>query len=95
LERLKIVTEKLSKVSKIAIAIVDNSTQGKDTLNFVKDDLITVLEKNQETNWWKGKAKGKTGWFPADFVEAVVLKPFSVIILSFIYFNFIFYFTFF
>lgn len=41
-------------------------------LSFSKGQVITVTEKNEDTNtWWTGKVDGREGMFPANFVEVV------------------------
>jgi hypothetical protein len=36
-------------------------------LTFSKGDRITVLRKD-DSGWWEGKCKGKTGVFPSNYV---------------------------
>uniref|UniRef100_A0A452IWM5 Intersectin 2 n=1 Tax=Gopherus agassizii TaxID=38772 RepID=A0A452IWM5_9SAUR len=43
-------------------------TAKKDNhLNFSKNDVITVLEKQE--NWWFGEVHGGRGWFPKSYVK--------------------------
>uniref|UniRef100_A0A8C3PBQ0 Intersectin 2 n=1 Tax=Chrysemys picta bellii TaxID=8478 RepID=A0A8C3PBQ0_CHRPI len=43
-------------------------TAKKDNhLNFSKNDIITVLEKQE--NWWFGEVHGGRGWFPKSYVK--------------------------
>lgn len=69
------ISTKLLKVTKLMIAHTDNNVEGKDALKFSKEDLIMVMDKNIETGWWKGRARNKIGWFSAELVSPVVLKP--------------------
>ena len=41
-----------------------------DELGFEAGDLITVVNKDKE-EWWSGELNGKTGVFPANYVEPV------------------------
>ena len=70
-----VITNKLLRVTKLTLAHTDNEVEGKDALKFAKDDIVIILEKNLETGWWKGRARNKIGWFSADLVTPVVLKP--------------------
>lgn len=38
-----------------------------DELSFEKDDVITILVK-EEATWWRGELKGSTGLFPSNYV---------------------------
>ncbi|GJE86500.1 SYLF-domain-containing protein [Phanerochaete sordida] len=55
-----------------AIALFDfNAVQSGD-LSFKKGQVITVTEMSDNTDtWWSGKVDGRTGSFPANFVEVV------------------------
>jgi len=66
---------KLTKVSKLVLGLIDNNSDSKDALRFSKDDLIELLDDTSEPGYWRGKSKGKVGWFSPDLVEPVVLKP--------------------
>lgn len=39
----------------------------EDELSFDKDDVITVLAR-EEATWWKGELKGLIGLFPSNYV---------------------------
>ncbi|ETW75827.1 hypothetical protein HETIRDRAFT_38024 [Heterobasidion irregulare TC 32-1] len=55
-----------------AIALFDFKGQQGGDLSFNKGDVITITEKSDTTDtWWKGKAGGRVGIFPANFVEVV------------------------
>ncbi|KAI5828559.1 DUF500-domain-containing protein [Schizophyllum commune Tattone D] len=55
-----------------AIALYNFDALEPGDLSFAKGDVITVTKKSQSTDdWWRGKANGKEGNFPANFVEVV------------------------
>lgn len=39
-------------------------------LNFKKGDVITLTQK-VDGGWWEGTLNGKTGWFPANYVQEI------------------------
>ena len=41
-----------------------------DELSFEAGELINIVNKDKE-EWWSGELNGKTGVFPANYVEAV------------------------
>eukprot|EP00118_Oscarella_pearsei_P019487 m.207473 g.207473 ORF g.207473 m.207473 type:complete len:210 (+) comp39694_c1_seq52:288-917(+) len=45
-------------------------TSAEDELNFKKGDVITVTKVMGE-GWWEGIYRGKTGWFPSNYVKEV------------------------
>ena len=53
-----------------AKAMYDFQAQQPGDLAFMAGDVIEILEKTGSTNdWWKGSVKGKTGSFPANYVQ--------------------------
>lgn len=53
-----------------AIALYDFNAVEAGDLSFAKGDIITVTKKSDSSDdWWTGKAGGKQGIFPANFVE--------------------------
>ncbi|GMR32582.1 hypothetical protein PMAYCL1PPCAC_02777, partial [Pristionchus mayeri] len=46
----------------------------EDELELTKGDTITIVEKSSD-GWWKGECRGKTGWFPSNYVEEVTPTP--------------------
>ena len=60
------------------IALYDYQSGESTDLNFNLGDEIELLEKVDE-QWLKGKCGGKTGMFPAGFVEIVVDLPTSML----------------
>lgn len=57
----------------MARAVYDYAGTGNGTeLLFSKGDEIVILQKH-ESGWWEGELNGNIGWFPAEFVEEVVI----------------------
>ncbi|KAI0747062.1 hypothetical protein C8Q80DRAFT_1179116 [Daedaleopsis nitida] len=55
-----------------AIALYNFAAVQPGDLSFQKGQVITVIEKSDDTNtWWRGKVDGAEGIFPANFVEVV------------------------
>jgi len=55
-----------------AIALFDFNAVESGDLSFKKGQVITVTEMSDNTEtWWTGKLEGRTGSFPANFVEVV------------------------
>ncbi|KAI0084755.1 hypothetical protein BDY19DRAFT_997485 [Irpex rosettiformis] len=55
-----------------AIALYDFKAVQPGDLSFTKGQVITVTEMSKTTDtWWTGKVEGRTGIFPANFVEVV------------------------
>ncbi|KAF4572541.1 hypothetical protein EYR36_007049 [Pleurotus pulmonarius] len=53
-----------------AIALYDFNAVESGDLSFAKGDIIIVTKKSDSSDdWWTGKAGGKQGIFPANFVE--------------------------
>ncbi|MFH4976600.1 hypothetical protein AB6A40_003309 [Gnathostoma spinigerum] len=50
--------------------------QRDDELRLSKGDLVVVIEKSSD-GWWKGQCRGKTGWFPSNYVEDASVEKFS------------------
>ena len=46
----------------------DFSAQDSEEISFKRGDIIRVTDKFNE-NWWTGCIDGKTGMFPATYVE--------------------------
>ncbi|VDH93191.1 cortactin [Mytilus galloprovincialis] len=56
------------EAGKTAVALYDYQAADDDELTFDPDDLITNIEIIDE-GWWRGDCHGKTGLFPANYVE--------------------------
>ncbi|XP_051951880.1 intersectin-2a isoform X1 [Xyrauchen texanus] len=52
-----------------AVALCEWSAKTDSHLGFSKDDVITVLEK--EEHWWYGEINESLGWFPNTYVSMV------------------------
>ncbi|KAL1459615.1 hypothetical protein WDU94_011579 [Cyamophila willieti] len=48
------------------VALYDYQALNEDELSFVKDDVITIIAKD-EADWWKGQLKGQVGLFPSNY----------------------------
>ncbi|XP_057711612.1 src substrate protein p85-like isoform X2 [Corythoichthys intestinalis] len=51
-----------------AVAIYDYQGEDVDEISFNPDDVITDIEMIDE-GWWKGRCHGRTGLFPATYVQ--------------------------
>lgn len=56
-------------VSLQAVALCEWCARTDSHLGFSKDDIITVLEKQE--SWWYGELNESRGWFPSSFVSMV------------------------
>ncbi|ORZ31910.1 hypothetical protein BCR44DRAFT_1257207 [Catenaria anguillulae PL171] len=57
-------------VIKVVTALYDFDGQQADDLPFKTGDRIEVLEATGSTNdWWKGRVRGKVGYFPANYTQ--------------------------
>lgn len=53
------------------IALYPYKAQNDDELSFDKDDIISVLGRD-EPEWWRGELNGLTGLFPSNYVGPFV-----------------------
>uniref|UniRef100_A0A671L7R2 Src substrate cortactin-like n=1 Tax=Sinocyclocheilus anshuiensis TaxID=1608454 RepID=A0A671L7R2_9TELE len=60
--------EELGEAGHTATAIYDYQGEASDEISFMPGDIITNVEMVDE-GWWKGTCHGRTGLFPATFVE--------------------------
>lgn len=51
------------------VALFAYTAQHSDELTFKKDDIITVIERGADPDWWKGEVDGHSGLFPANYVR--------------------------
>lgn len=58
------------KVDCEAIAKYNYTPVREDEVQLIKGDRVYVLEKEGD-GWWRGESKGKTGWFPSNYVEII------------------------
>ena len=62
-----------------AVALYPFSAQQTTDLTLDVGDIIVIINKNTNTQWWEGTAKNKTGQFPSTFVkELSVIETVSV-----------------
>lgn len=50
------------------VALYPYTAQNEDELSFEKDDIITLIGRD-EPAWWRGELKGATGMFPSNYVS--------------------------
>jgi len=55
----------------MAKALFDHEPDEPDELPFKAGDMIKVTEKDEAGEWWTGEFDGKSGMFPASYVEVV------------------------
>uniref|UniRef100_A0AAX7W3Y9 SH3 and multiple ankyrin repeat domains 1 n=1 Tax=Astatotilapia calliptera TaxID=8154 RepID=A0AAX7W3Y9_ASTCA len=58
---------------RVFIATRSHSAQGEREISFNKGDRVKVLSVG-EGGYWEGTVRGRTGWFPSDCVEEVMLR---------------------
>ena len=52
------------------IALYHYTAQNSDELTFAKDDVITIISKD-EPDWWRGQLGTQIGLFPTNYVEPI------------------------
>lgn len=57
-------------ISEKVIAMFPYKALNEDELTFEKDDLITVVSRD-DAAWWKGELKGAVGLFPSNYVMPI------------------------
>uniref|UniRef100_A0A8C1A8U7 Intersectin 2a n=1 Tax=Cyprinus carpio carpio TaxID=630221 RepID=A0A8C1A8U7_CYPCA len=62
----------LTRLCNIAVALCEWSAKTDSHLGFSKDDIITVLEKQE--NWCYGELNESRGWFPCSYVSMLCLR---------------------
>ena len=56
--------------AKVAVALYDFTGERSTDLSFKEGDLISIVQKTDNLDdWWKGTLNGKTGDFPANYVQ--------------------------
>ena len=51
------------------VALFAYTAQHSDELSFKKDDMITLVERGADPDWWKGELDGRSGLFPANYIR--------------------------
>ncbi|EFA82833.1 hypothetical protein PPL_04528 [Heterostelium album PN500] len=54
---------------KLVRAVWDCIPEQEGDLEFYVGDIISVITKDDESGWWMGTSNGRTGLFPANYVE--------------------------
>ena len=60
-----------------ARALHDYTARSDKELSFKKGDLLQVIEKTPDNNWWDGFIQGKRGFIPVAYIEILELNPVS------------------
>lgn len=50
------------------VALYPYTAQNSDELTFLKDDVITIISKD-EPDWWRGQLGTAIGLFPVNYVQ--------------------------
>ncbi|KAI4822740.1 hypothetical protein KUCAC02_008269, partial [Chaenocephalus aceratus] len=58
---------------RVFVATRSHSAQGEREISFNKGERVKVLSVG-EGGYWEGTVRGRTGWFPSDCVEEVMLR---------------------
>ena len=58
-----------------AQALHDYNARSDKELSFKRGDLLQVIEKTPDNNWWDGFIQGKRGFIPVAYIEILELKP--------------------
>ncbi|XP_069057095.1 SH3 and multiple ankyrin repeat domains protein 1 [Pleurodeles waltl] len=56
------------------VVVKPYQAQGDGELSLSKGEKVKVLSVG-EGGFWEGNIKGRTGWFPSDYVEEIAVKP--------------------
>lgn len=66
------------KYTSICKALYDYKAQSEDELTFKEDDVLYILDKEEDPDWWKAQLKtasldqvGPVGLVPANYVDEV------------------------
>ncbi|XP_032595566.1 intersectin-1 isoform X3 [Drosophila grimshawi] len=74
--RIEMTEQILDKV----IALYPYKAQNDDELSFEKDDIISVLGRD-EPEWWRGELSGLSGLFPSNYVGPFVTSDIRILYL--------------
>ena len=58
-----------------AKALYDYKARTEKELTFSRGDMLDVIDKTQDGNWWDGFHEGKRGYIPVKYVEIAELQP--------------------
>jgi len=59
-------------------ALFDFDASEVNELSFKENDIIALIEKPEDSDWWKGEMNGKQGLFPSNYVEIIKVEPVKV-----------------
>lgn len=66
----------LTDVLKIdARALYDYTARSDKELTFKRGDLLQVIEKTPDHNWWDGFHQGRRGFIPVAYIEITEVQP--------------------
>lgn len=60
-----------------ARALHDYTARSEKELSFKRGDLLQVIEKTPDNNWWDGFIEGRRGFIPVAYIEILELNPVS------------------
>jgi hypothetical protein len=58
-----------------AKALFDYNARNDEELTFKKGDLLQIIERTPDGNWWDGFIGRKRGYIPVAYVEIIELPP--------------------
>jgi len=73
--KIRAVISELRKASKWAIATRDHEVNDWSLLPFKKGDIIELVEKEEDSGWFRGEIGERSGWFPKEAIEILFGKP--------------------
>ena len=53
------------------VALYDYKPQSDDDLELKENDIVTLLEKADNEEWYHGQVGERKGWFPAKYVQPI------------------------
>lgn len=53
------------------VALYDYKPQSDDDLELKENDIITLLAKGKDGEWYRGQVGERSGWFPAKYVRPI------------------------
>lgn len=67
--------------SERVIALYPYDALNEDELSFQKDDIISIIAKEEEL-WWRGELNGVMGLFPSNYVAPVCKYSLSLLFMG-------------